>query len=334
MRLPADLKDLDRFVSINWRNFEACPADEFEAFAALTSKHHIPRLKQPSDFVIANGLLKLRDVISSRTVLNRPALSVDWRQFRRSRTQAAPEVSLTAEKEPVGEFSELVIVTSAVNPSVQALAFTLDDIVGVRPQIYLLRDGAPESRPPWHSSGAWYAKGPASASRALKLDAGDVREIKGWPELANIVAQRSSTLFLLCGMSILPKPLLEGSRATIMNIHNGVLPGMRGMDSPAWSFVYGLPPCITLHMVDHGVDTGKPLQVRETYRIAGEHAFSKGAFQRAKAQVLGDCLTKSPQGGIMLSMITQENLGDLPTGNRIHYSMHPTLRSLISLYCA
>ena len=49
-------------------------------------------------------------------------------------------------------------------------------------------------------------------------------------------------------------------RLGILNVHLGLLPEVRGMSSPEWSLLQGVPLGITFHYMDAGIDTGPVLR--------------------------------------------------------------------------
>jgi methionyl-tRNA formyltransferase len=72
--------------------------------------------------------------------------------------------------------------------------------------------------------------------------------------------QWSPDLLIYAGGNILRKPLLEIPRLGVLNAHLGLLPEVRGMSSPEWSLLQDIPPGITIHYIDAGIDTGPILQ--------------------------------------------------------------------------
>jgi hypothetical protein len=72
--------------------------------------------------------------------------------------------------------------------------------------------------------------------------------------------QWSPDLMIFTGGNILRKPLLEVPRLGVLNVHLGLLPEIRGMSSPEWSLLKNVPPGITVHYLDAGIDTGPILQ--------------------------------------------------------------------------
>jgi hypothetical protein len=70
----------------------------------------------------------------------------------------------------------------------------------------------------------------------------------------------SPDLIIFTGGNILRKQLLEVPRLGVLNLHLGLLPEIRGMSSPEWSLLQNIPPGITLHYMNEGIDTGPILQ--------------------------------------------------------------------------
>lgn len=70
-------------------------------------------------------------------------------------------------------------------------------------------------------------------------------------------------LIVFSGGNILRKTLIEVPRLGVLNAHLGLLPEIRGMNSPEWSLLCSVPPGVTIHYVDTGIDTGPILKRRE-----------------------------------------------------------------------
>lgn len=70
----------------------------------------------------------------------------------------------------------------------------------------------------------------------------------------------SPDLIIFTGGNILRQPLLEVPRLGVLNVHLALLPEIRGMSSPEWSLLLGVPPGVTIHYMDAGIDTGPILQ--------------------------------------------------------------------------
>jgi folate-dependent phosphoribosylglycinamide formyltransferase PurN len=70
-------------------------------------------------------------------------------------------------------------------------------------------------------------------------------------------------LIVFTGGNILRKQLLQVPRLGVLNVHLGSLPEVRGMSTPEWSLLKQVPPGITIHYMDEGIDTGPILQKNE-----------------------------------------------------------------------
>ena len=67
-------------------------------------------------------------------------------------------------------------------------------------------------------------------------------------------------MIVFAGGSILRISLLQIPRLGVINMHLGWLPEIRGMSSPEWSLLKGVPLGVTIHYMDAGIDTGPVLQ--------------------------------------------------------------------------
>ncbi len=82
---------------------------------------------------------------------------------------------------------------------------------------------------------------------------GAVAQLKQWsPDLA-----------IFTGGNILRDEVLKIPRLGVVNSHLALLPEIRGMSSPEWSLLCGVPLGITIHFMDRGIDTGPVLLYRE-----------------------------------------------------------------------
>ena len=81
--------------------------------------------------------------------------------------------------------------------------------------------------------------------------------------------QWSPDLAIFTGGNILRDQVLNVPRLGILNAHLALLPEIRGMSSPEWSLLCGVPLGITIHFMDSGVDTGPILLRREFARADG-----------------------------------------------------------------
>lgn len=63
-------------------------------------------------------------------------------------------------------------------------------------------------------------------------------------------------LYVIAGARVLSKEIINTSNNRILNIHPGLLPQMRGLDTLPWSIYEGLPIGITAHLINSTVDSG------------------------------------------------------------------------------
>lgn len=63
-------------------------------------------------------------------------------------------------------------------------------------------------------------------------------------------------LFIISGARILPNKLIEESGRKILNIHPGLLPEVRGIDTLLWSIYHNVPIGITAHFISSRIDSG------------------------------------------------------------------------------
>ena len=68
---------------------------------------------------------------------------------------------------------------------------------------------------------------------------------------------------IFTGGNILRDEVLKVPRLGVLNSHLALLSEIRGMSSPEWSLLCGVPLGITIHFMDSGVDTGPILSRRE-----------------------------------------------------------------------
>lgn len=81
--------------------------------------------------------------------------------------------------------------------------------------------------------------------------------------------QWSPDLAVFSGGNILRERVLKVPRLGVLNSHLALLPEIRGMSSPEWSLLCGVPLGITIHFMNSGIDTG-PILVRREFTGADE----------------------------------------------------------------
>jgi len=90
------------------------------------------------------------------------------------------------------------------------------------------------------------------------------RMVRDLEQPASLAAVRAfdATQAVYSGAGILRKGLLDCFPDGVLNLHCGPLPAVRGMNGVEWSLFLGLPPMVTLHYIDCGIDTGPILAER------------------------------------------------------------------------
>jgi folate-dependent phosphoribosylglycinamide formyltransferase PurN len=83
------------------------------------------------------------------------------------------------------------------------------------------------------------------------------------------VKKWSADLAIFTGGNILREETLGAFRLGVLNSHLAFLPDIRGMSSPEWSLLCGVPLGITIHLMDSGIDTG-PIVLRREFAFPGE----------------------------------------------------------------
>lgn len=103
------------------------------------------------------------------------------------------------------------------------------------------------------------------------------------------VRKLENSVVLYTGGGLLRQPFLDACQGRAINAHVGSLPELRGMNALEWSLLLGVPPTITVHLIDAGIDTGPVLEriplelpdgqtieeLREHASIAASHALVK-----------------------------------------------------------
>lgn len=64
---------------------------------------------------------------------------------------------------------------------------------------------------------------------------------------------------------ILKAPVVDWLPGRAVNLHISLLPWNRGADPNLWSFLENTPKGLTIHHLDHGIDTGDIIAQREIY---------------------------------------------------------------------
>lgn len=90
-------------------------------------------------------------------------------------------------------------------------------------------------------------------------------------KLVRYLNQARPDFIIQCGAWLLPAAFVA-QVPPILNLHPGILPGIRGLDPVFWALYYKRADWLgsTLHIIDAGIDTGKPLLRRVLARHPGD----------------------------------------------------------------
>lgn len=78
--------------------------------------------------------------------------------------------------------------------------------------------------------------------------------------LVDFIESQHADFVMQLGVGLVPGHFIRRV-PPILNLHPGILPGIRGLDPIFWAHYYGREDWCgtTLHIIDEGIDTGKPL---------------------------------------------------------------------------
>jgi len=134
----------------------------------------------------------------------------------------------------------------------------------------------------------------------------------------------SPDLAIFTGGNILRDEVLKIPRLGILNSHLALLPEIRGMSSPEWSLLCGVPLGITIHLMDSGIDTG-PILVRREFAGADDCDSLTDLRKRMIAEGI-ELLAEAVAGldGGTLSAVPQVER----EGDRQFFVMHERLKAM------
>ncbi len=127
-------------------------------------------------------------------------------------------------------------------------------------------------------------------------------------------------------LNILRQPILAIPKIATVNIHTGILPEYRGLDSRRWAILEGGAVGVSAHLVDEGLDTGEILVQRKLELQPGDtiKTITNRNYYTNKWQVFIEALLKVQRGE--LRGIKQEfNEG------KQYFLMHPKLAKIVDL---
>jgi phosphoribosylglycinamide formyltransferase-1 len=72
-----------------------------------------------------------------------------------------------------------------------------------------------------------------------------------------LLANHRITHGAIVGARVLPPYIVDAVPGGILNLHPGLLPAMRGLDTIEWSIIKRVPLGVTAHVIDHRIDMGR-----------------------------------------------------------------------------
>ena len=75
-------------------------------------------------------------------------------------------------------------------------------------------------------------------------------------ETINFLKKNPVDLYIISGARILTKEVIESTKNKIFNIHPGLLPQVRGLDTLLWSIYFNKPLGMTAHFISKKIDSG------------------------------------------------------------------------------
>lgn len=108
--------------------------------------------------------------------------------------------------------------------------------------------------------------------RISTVDVRDICKMHGIPYVVSphndastvdAVKDMGATVGVIGGARILKGPVLSTFEGGIVNLHPGLIPEARGLDSLKWSILHGVAPGVTAHLIDQRVDAGRIILRRQ-----------------------------------------------------------------------
>jgi hypothetical protein len=145
--------------------------------------------------------------------------------------------------------------------------------------------------------------------------------------LAGVLADLRPDIGIVAGGRVLPGDVLALFPRGIVNLHPGLLPQSRGLDSWLWDIWHGRPMGVSAHVIDGHVDCGRLLDRRpievfadETLPEISDRLYRLQLRMASVALHLADkldtryasCLCDDPERGRVQSLMSAEMLAVVP----------------------
>lgn len=122
-----------------------------------------------------------------------------------------------------------------------------------------------------------------------------------------IKSQEIDVIFL-AGMSILKKDILASAKVGVYNCHPAIIPNVRGLDVVYHSVINLIPPIISIHRVDKGIDTGNLIQA---YKVQNKLIKKTNSYVEINENILNFAAFKFHEFIIYYKMNLKEKNVDL-----------------------
>ena len=154
------------------------------------------------------------------------------------------------------------------------------------------------------------------------------------PDTISLLKLWAPDLIVFTGGNILRKDILALPRLGVLNLHLGLLPQIRGMSSPEWSLLSGVPVGITIHRMDPGIDTGPILQKYEYPDLALCQSLTdlRSRLIAFGVEKLGDVIAALDRGTIIST--PQSVLNGSHNSDNQYFVMHEWLQARAATFLA
>ena len=83
------------------------------------------------------------------------------------------------------------------------------------------------------------------------------------PQTSELIREYDLDLGIILGARIIPQDIINKFKLGILNLHPGLLPENRGLDSLKWAINCGIPQGVSTHLIDGKIDRGLLVEKEE-----------------------------------------------------------------------
>lgn len=133
-------------------------------------------------------------------------------------------------------------------------------------------------------------------------------------------------LLIVAGAGILPAAIVN--EVPVLNVHPGLIPAVRGLDSFKWAILDGQPVGITLHVLDPDVDAGRVIHQLRTPLYASDsiESFARRHYE-LEILLLARAIQLYEKGGVVF-----EGLAERPARKRMSREKEKTMLAAFEEY--